>query len=570
MKNKRPTHGVTHFPHSADDVRAEEGESQTSDHSRKLQRVFSASSTLTSDSVLAGLCVRGPHVFVGSMSVLPSLSWALLVLVQIHSGGSSSDLPSRLQPLSLTVQSLPDASSAHCPSCALARMRRNEGVTAADDDLLSHEEEKAAQQDVVEAVKRHILNMLHLQARPNITRPVPRAALLNALRKLHVGRVAEDGSVQIEGEEEVRGRGGQGGGRGGGAAAAGAREADSGDMPETTEIITFAEAAAHLSAVQCGPVFSSGCSVAAVWVSVGERSSVIILGGGDGEYRSAGMTGFLAETKCDSQGVVNFVLSKEGGDMSLVEQANVWLFLRLAKTNRSRAKVTIRLFQQRLLPNGRSTPLQDDVLLAEKTVDTRRSGWHTFPVSSAVQALLESKRSTTLSLWVSCPLCSDAGATLVLVSGGSETSQRSNQREQSHRPFLMAVVQQGDGGDSRRRRKRGLECDGKVRVCCKRQFYVNFKDIGWSDWIIAPPGYHANYCEGDCPFHVASIAGSTLSFHSTVISHYRMKGYSPFQNLRSCCVPTRLRAMSMLYYNEEQKIIKKDIQNMIVEECGCS
>lgn len=266
--------------------------------------------------------------------------------------------------------------------------------------------------------------------------------------------------------------------------------------------------------------------------------------------------------------MVNFVLSKEGGDLSLVEQANVWLFLRLAKTNRSRAKVTIRLFQHRQLPNGR--PPQDDILLAEKTVDTRRSGWHTFPVSAAVQALLESTESTTLSLRVSCPLCADAGATLVLVSGGSETSTRANQREQSHRPFLMAVVRPEDSGDSRRRRKRGLECDGKVRVCCKRQFYVNFKDIGWNDWIIAPPGYHANYCEGECPSHVASITGSTLSFHSTVISHYRMRGYSPFQNLRSCCVPTRLRAMSMLYYNEEQKIIKKDIQNMIVEECGCS
>ncbi|XP_069581570.1 inhibin beta A chain-like [Brachyistius frenatus] len=437
------------------------------------------------------------------MSVLPLLSWTLLVLVQSCSS-------------SLTVhphrQSLPDASSSHCPSCALARMRRNEGVTAAAGDAAGHEEEEEeAQQDVVEAVKRHILNMLHLQARPNITRPVPRAALLNALRKLHVGRVAEDGSVQIEGEEEARGRGGRGGG-GGGAAA---RGGDGGDATETTEIITFAEAG-------------------------------------------------------ESPGVVNFVLSKEGGDLSLVEQANVWLFLRLAKTNRSRAKVTIRLFQQRRLPNGRPSPPQDDVFLAEKTVDTRRSGWHTFPVSAAVQALLESTESVTLSLRASCPLCADTGATLVLVSGGSETTQRGNQREQSHRPFLMAVVRQGDGSDSRRRRKRGLECDGKVRVCCKRQFYVNFKDIGWNDWIIAPPGYHANYCEGECPSHVASITGSTLSFHSTVISHYRMRGYSPFQNLRSCCVPTRLRAMSMLYYNEEQKIIKKDIQNMIVEECGCS
>ncbi|XP_051241833.1 inhibin subunit beta Aa [Dicentrarchus labrax] len=456
------------------------------------------------------------------MSVLPLLSWTVLLLVQIC--GSSSDPASDLQPLSLTVhphhQPLPDAasSSSHCPSCALARMRRNEGGPAADDMDDQEEVAAAAQQDVVEAVKRHILNMLHLQARPNITRPVPRAALLNALRKLHVGRVAEDGSVQIEGEEEPPARGGRGGrGGGGGAAAAqaAARAGDGGDAQETTEIITFAEAG-------------------------------------------------------ESQGTVNFVLSKEGGDLSLVEQANVWLFLRLAKTNRSRAKVTIRLFQQRRLPNGRLSLPQDDLLLAEKTVDTRRSGWHTFPVSAAVQALLESAESMTLSLRASCPLCADAGATLVLVSGNSETSQRASQREQSHRPFLMAVVRQEDGGDSRRRRKRGLECDGKVRVCCKRQFYVNFKDIGWNDWIIAPPGYHANYCEGECPSHVASITGSTLSFHSTVISHYRMRGYSPFQNLRSCCVPTRLRAMSMLYYNEEQKIIKKDIQNMIVEECGCS
>ena len=58
---------------------------------------------------------------------------------------------------------------------------------------------------MVEAVKRHILNMLHLSARPNLTQPVPRAALLNAIKKLHVGRVTEDGSVEIQ--EDGRGPG---------------------------------------------------------------------------------------------------------------------------------------------------------------------------------------------------------------------------------------------------------------------------------------------------------------------------------------------------------------------------
>uniref|UniRef100_A0A3Q2ZCW3 Inhibin subunit beta Aa n=1 Tax=Hippocampus comes TaxID=109280 RepID=A0A3Q2ZCW3_HIPCM len=395
------------------------------------------------------------------MSALTALSGAVLLL--LHVCQSSSELA---EP------------AGRCPSCALA------------------DEEEAAQREVVEAVKRHILNMLHLHARPNITRPVPRAALLNALRKLHVGRVADDGSVHIEGEAEGRGRD---------------------DEQDTTEIITFAE---------------------------------------PGEARDT----------------VTFVLSKDGsGEVSLVEQANVWLFLRLAKNNRSRTKVAIRLFQR----GAASSSPQDDVLLTEKTVDTRRSGWHTFPVSAAVQALLEGGGSAALSVRVSCPLCADSGATPVLVSGGGASQQRANrrepsQREQSHRPFLMAAVRPEDSGDSRRRRKRGLECDGKVRVCCKRHFYVNFKDIGWNDWIIAPGGYHANYCEGECPPHVASITGSALSFHSNVISHYRMRGYSPFENLRSCCVPTRLRAMSMLYYNEEHKIIKKDIHNMIVDECGCS
>lgn len=51
---------------------------------------------------------------------------------------------------------------------------------------------------MVEAVKRHILNMLHLSARPNLTQLVPRAAMLNAIKKLHVGHVTKDGSVEIQ------------------------------------------------------------------------------------------------------------------------------------------------------------------------------------------------------------------------------------------------------------------------------------------------------------------------------------------------------------------------------------
>lgn len=241
----------------------------------------------------------------------------------------------------------------------------------------------------------------------------------------------------------------------------------------------------------------------------------------------------------------------------MVEQANIWIFLKMSKGLQMKGKVMLRLLQLH--------PERDEVCVSEKMLDAHRSGWHTLAIPHTVQTLLDSGNSL-LRLRISCPQCGEAGASPILMPADADAATG---RDQSHRPFLMVVLQAREQA-VQQRVKRGLECGGKIRVCCKRQFYVNFKDIGWNDWIIAPSGYHANYCEGDCPNHMVNLSGSSLSFHSTVINHYRMRGYSPFQNIKSCCVPTRLRAMSMLYYNEEQKIVKKDIQNMIVEECGCS
>ncbi|TNM96400.1 hypothetical protein fugu_016061 [Takifugu bimaculatus] len=394
------------------------------------------------------------------MAPLVVLSWTILLLVH-----TSVPLKSRPQ----------DASS--CPACALAQLGRS---------ILEEESVVEPHQEMVEAVKRHILNMLHLQNRPNITRPVPPPTAATERAQGWEGRTSSPATI-------------------------------TGSM-----------------------FYAAGCRFyAAPWLE---------------EH---------LEAASDSPGTLNFVLSQEGGAVSQLEQANVWLFLRLAKTNSSRTKVTIRLFTQRTRPDR--PPPYEETFLVEKSVHARRSGWHTFSVLAAARAALQGAGDAVLRLRVSCPLCASAGATLLLASSGLE----GNQQHQSHRPFLVALVQQ-DSGDWRRRKKRALECDEEVQVCCKRQLYINFKDIGWNDWIIAPSGYHANYCEGECPSHVAGVASSTLSFHATVISHYRMRGYSPFQNLHSCCIPTRLRAMSMLYYNEEQKIIKKDIQNMVVEECGCS
>ncbi|XP_014835065.1 PREDICTED: inhibin beta B chain-like, partial [Poecilia mexicana] len=81
----------------------------------------------------------------------------------------------------LSATETPSSSRESCASCGLRAPDQSERVNI----------------DFVEAVKRHILNRLQMRERPNITHPIPKAAMVTALRRLHAGKVREDGRVEI-------------------------------------------------------------------------------------------------------------------------------------------------------------------------------------------------------------------------------------------------------------------------------------------------------------------------------------------------------------------------------------
>uniref|UniRef100_A0A8U7P0R9 Uncharacterized protein n=1 Tax=Corvus moneduloides TaxID=1196302 RepID=A0A8U7P0R9_CORMO len=116
--------------------------------------------------------------------------------------------------------------------------------------------------------------------------------------------------------------------------------------------------------------------------------------------------------------------------------------------------------------------------------------------------------------------------------------------------------------------RRGIDCGGDSRMCCRQEFFVDFKEIGWEDWIIQPEGYHMNYCAGLCPLHMAGVPGLAASFHTAVLN--RIKAASATAAVNSCCVPTQRRPLSLLYYDRDSNIVKTDIPDMIVDSCGCT
>ncbi|XP_041983201.1 protein decapentaplegic [Aricia agestis] len=102
-------------------------------------------------------------------------------------------------------------------------------------------------------------------------------------------------------------------------------------------------------------------------------------------------------------------------------------------------------------------------------------------------------------------------------------------------------------------------------MCQRRPLFVDFADVGWSDWIVAPHGYDAYYCQGDCPFPLADhLNGTNHAIVQTLVN-----SVNPAAVPKACCVPTQLSSISMLYMDEKNNVVLKNYQDMMVVGCGC-
>ncbi|KAK4005326.1 hypothetical protein OUZ56_007043 [Daphnia magna] len=102
--------------------------------------------------------------------------------------------------------------------------------------------------------------------------------------------------------------------------------------------------------------------------------------------------------------------------------------------------------------------------------------------------------------------------------------------------------------------------------CRRRPLYVNFTQINYDQWIIAPEGFEAYECAGRCDFPLSDHL--TPSKHSILQS--LMHAIQPDKVGKVCCVPTRLAPISLLYYDERGILTYKyRYDEMVVAECGC-
>lgn len=103
------------------------------------------------------------------------------------------------------------------------------------------------------------------------------------------------------------------------------------------------------------------------------------------------------------------------------------------------------------------------------------------------------------------------------------------------------------------------------KSCSRRMLYVSFQRLGWQDWIIAPEGYSAFFCFGECSFPLSAHMNATNHAIVQTLVHLMNPTVVP----QPCCSPTKLTAISVLYFDDSNNVVLKKYTNMVVKACGC-
>nr|AGX01005.1 activin 1 [Schmidtea mediterranea] len=114
-----------------------------------------------------------------------------------------------------------------------------------------------------------------------------------------------------------------------------------------------------------------------------------------------------------------------------------------------------------------------------------------------------------------------------------------------------------------------LVCTSSSIFCCMKNFTVTPTDLGLQN-LISPDLIHLNYCKGDCN-HYSPYRSKHASYLSMLKrSKTSLLSARQLETMKNCCTPVFYNKLQIQYRDYTQDIRNTEVNDMIVESCGCN
>ncbi|MBN3295834.1 GDF2 factor, partial [Amia calva] len=286
----------------------------------------------------------------------------------------------------------------------------------------------------------------------------------------------------------------------------------------------------------------------------------------------------------ETKHLLRFNLSMPSHEEITMAELRLYTFLDKSARSYNGILATIKIYD---LEYSQDQPIFH--FLSAKDVEGKHHSWEAFEVTDAIKRWVKSGQTTSTfavhierrdsgpfeggGFDISVSLKDNSSAMLIVFSddlGSDKKESREHMKDTQTQDDHSFVVSRKDNKSDYNdlaakvhlRRRRHVKKD----YCRKTSLRVNFQDIGWDSWIVAPKVYDAFECRGVCYYPLTDDL--TPSKHAIIQTLVNLS--NPKKAGKACCVPTKLDPITVMYQDENGIITVKHLyEEMKVAECGC-
>ena len=103
--------------------------------------------------------------------------------------------------------------------------------------------------------------------------------------------------------------------------------------------------------------------------------------------------------------------------------------------------------------------------------------------------------------------------------------------------------------------------------CSRQRLTIDFADLGWNSVIIEPKYLQSYFCGGSCDLPLDGQVSNKHAILQALAKRHSQANYGFLPS--TCCTPSKYTSNLFLVLDENDQMVVKKLEDVVVQACAC-